>query len=227
MNADPYEEMSIEQLKQLLNKNAITFDDKKEDRDYFIELLESNNITPDTKMQLKEKNIDQYFQTISKKLEIEEKDMMKEEKKDEIDNKMKIIDTMYQMPDALSLQNFLIEQKMLPDSRTGNKMVKEACQELKNNLDAKRAQAEYIKQLANDEQAFIDGVANNRIKLEQKSNRTEEENIALQGLVVLEANPNGMRLAFEEAKERITDADLYIGIGTMVKSSLVKPFVEL
>jgi hypothetical protein len=173
-----------------------------------------------TGLKLEKTEVDEYFQSLTKKLDIAGVD------DPEYTNKKALIDELYTKGSGGEILNFLIEKNLVPANWKGNKDVIKDCSKLKTQLDQRKAQVEQQKKEATLDN-FKAGITEKRLQLEAKANKTEDELKILQSYLYLEQNPDASQAMFEESLKAIDDSALYIGIGSMVRQSLIASFTDL
>ncbi|MDR0650135.1 MAG: hypothetical protein LBG59_01675 [Candidatus Peribacteria bacterium] len=80
-------------------------------------------------MQLEKTEINEYFQSLTKKLDIIGTD------DPELADKKALIDELYTKGSEGEILNFLVDKNLVPASRKGNKDVLKDCSKLKTQLD--------------------------------------------------------------------------------------------
>jgi hypothetical protein len=137
-----------------------------------------------------------------------------------------LIDELYKKGSGEKILDLLINKNLVPSAREGNKEVIKECANLKTQLDQRKAQVEQQEQSATFEN-FQAGITEKRLQLEAKPNKTEDELKILQSCLYLEKNTQASKTQFEKSLAAMDDTALYIGIGSMVRTSLVGSFTDL
>ncbi|MDR0607445.1 MAG: hypothetical protein LBG52_03665 [Candidatus Peribacteria bacterium] len=141
------------------------------------------------------------------------------------DDKKALIDELYTKGSGDEILDFLIEKNLVPGNWKDNKGVVKECAQLKTQLDQKKAQVEQQKKEATFENYKAD-ITEKRLQLEAKPNKTEDELKILQSYLYLEQNPQISEELFQESLQVMDDSALYIGIGSMVRQSLIGSFTD-
>jgi hypothetical protein len=142
------------------------------------------------------------------------------------EQKKNLIDELYKKSSGGEILKYLIDEKLLPEKRKGNKDVVKECATFKDLLAQRKMQIEQQKSAATFEN-FQAGITEQRLQLEAKPNKTEDEIRLLQSYLYLEQNPQASQAQFETSLAAMDDTTLYMGIGSMARKCLIGSFTDL
>jgi hypothetical protein len=178
-------------------------------------------------LEIKDTEINKYFQNLTTKL-----DIMDADNENTITQKKKLIDGLYVQANGGEILNYLVEKGLLPISWKGNKDVTKECAKIKDKLDQKQLQMQQQKDIYMHIDSHVHTqISEQKMRLEQKTNKTEKELQELQAYTYLVEHPSESTEMFEMVKENLlanldSEETKYRGIGSLVRTSLLGSFVD-
>jgi hypothetical protein len=178
-------------------------------------------------LEIKNTDLNRYFQNLTTKLDITDTD-----NENTITQKKKLIDGLYLNTSGGEILNYLIEKGLVPTNWKGNEDVTKECVKIKDKLDQKQLQMKQQKDIYMHIDSHVHTqISEQKLRLEQKTDKTEKELQELQAYTYLVEHPSESTEMFEMVKENLL-ANLdpketkYRGIGSLVRANLLGSFVD-
>lgn len=187
----------------------------------------ADDIIHDKDLTLKDKKIDLYFKNISQKLELNEDDETKNI------NQKRLIDILYTAQDWIWLKRILQNNALLPqDKDLSSKQLQkvlEKCMQLREQLLEQQKAFDTLPKTVDD--TYLASIKkdfyNKKIKLEAKTDKTEDDYVELQTYIIMEQNPDILLESAQTALSAMKDQMKYANIDHLVKWTIGSTLIDM